>query len=260
MTATDVRHLTIHDIRLQEIEVEHCSELALTGFAEFSERFLNMLLELLYATPTVQTILSDADAMRSQARHWFHSSIFTFRAAFLLSNRGYYLESQILDRALIELLVKLRYFHKHPDEMEGFQSIATKKKATITWKKMFEEVLPGYYADEYSWSLSYVAHGGVGANAYRMEKDHAGNRSADLGVSYKELWAGASINQKTAFMLGYLRTYLKIFPEVVDSLNPGLRAELSAVEDFLERSLKEHIALKGGPNEWHQSVDGIWNV
>jgi hypothetical protein len=255
-----MRHLTIQDIQVQETEVEDSSESALTGFAEYSNRFLNTLIELLYATPVLQTISSDADAVKSQARHWFHSSIFTFRAAFLLSNRGYYLESQILDRALIELLVKLRYFHKHPNEMKDFQSIATKKKNTISWKKMFEEVMPGYYADEYSWSLSYVAHGGVGANAYRMKRDHEDNRFADLGVSYKEFWAGASINQKTAFMLGYLRTYRKIFPELVDFLNPELRTELSAVEDFLEKSLKEHIARKGGPNEWHQSVHAIWNV
>jgi hypothetical protein len=256
----DVRHLTIQDVRLQEAQVEGGTELCLPGFHEYFDRFVNVLLELLYATPPAKTVVIDADAMKSQARHWFHSCIFTFRAAMLLSNRGYYLESQILDRTLIEVLVKLRYFHKHPDKLTEFQSIAARKKNKITWKEMFDQVLPGYYVDEYCWSLSYVAHGGVGANVYRTERDPAGNGFADLGVSYKEFWASASTNQKAVFMLGYLRTYKKIFPESIDLLSPELHAEVFAVEDYLERCVKEHIAGKGRLNDWHRAVDPIWNV
>jgi uncharacterized protein DUF5677 len=255
-----VRHLTLQDVRLQEIQVEGHTESRLAGFTEYFDRFANILLKLLYATPAVKSAVTDVDQMKSQARHWFHSSIFTFRATVLLSSRGYYLESQILDRSLIEILVKLRYFHKHPDKLVGFQSIAAKRKNGITWKEMFDEVLPGYYVDEYGWSMSYVAHGGVGANVYRTERDAAGNGFGDAGVCYKEFWAGASINQKTVFMLGFLRTYRNIFPEAIGLLSSELRSELSAVEDFLERCVKEHIASKGGSNDWHKAAEPIWTL
>jgi len=255
----DVRHLTLRDVRLQEVQVEDHTESRLAGFAEYFDRFVNILIELLYATPAAKSPVTDVDSMKVQARHWFHSSALTFRSAVMLSNRGYYLESQILDRSLIEILAKVRYFHKHPDKLPGFQSLANKKKNRTTWKEIFNEVLPGYY-DEYSWSLSYVAHGGVGANVYRMEKDTAGNRFVSTGLSYKEFWASASANQKNVFMLGYLRTYRKIFPEAIGLLSPALRAELLDVEDFLERCVKEHIAGKSGSNDWHIATEAIWNV
>src|SRR5450759_1604010 len=144
------RHLRAEDFVGQEAFVEANTEVRLSGFLGYFERSVNLLIEMLYATPVLANLSTGMDGFRSQARLWFHSSLYTFRSSVMLSSRGYYLEAQILDRHLIEILVKLRYFFLHPERLETFQSLAKKKKkSTIQWKVMFDEVLPGYYEDEY---------------------------------------------------------------------------------------------------------------
>ncbi|MGA2903082.1 MAG: hypothetical protein ABSD98_04575 [Candidatus Korobacteraceae bacterium] len=240
----------------QEAVAEANTEASLADFLAYFERSLDLLIEMLYATPALLTLSTEMDEFKSQARPWFHSSFCTFRASVILSNRGYYFEAQILHRHLIEILVKLRYFFLHPEKLKTFDSLATKKKARITWKAMFDEVLPGYY-DEYSWSMSYVAHGGVGANAYRVTRDASGFGTADAGVAYKEFWAGAFANQTTVFLLGFLRTYQRILADSASSFSPELQKEISDVEALLESAIQSHIQ-HFGRNNWHDIVEPIW--
>ena len=61
-------------------------------------------------------------------------------------------------------------------------------------------------------------------------------------------------------MLGFLRTYKKIFPEATGFLSSEGRMELSRVENSLESCINEHIASKGGPNNWHNASKAIWNL
>jgi hypothetical protein len=250
------RHLRVRDLLHQEAVTEADTEGSLAGFLAYFERALDLLIEMLYATPALVSLSTKMDEFRSQAKHWFHSSLYTFRSSVILSSRGYYFEAQILDRPLIEILVKLRYFFLHPERLGTFQSLAAKKKAAIQWKVMFDEVLPGYYG-EYSWSMSYVAHGGVGANAYRVTRDASGIGTADTGVTYKEFWAGAFANQSTVFLLGFLRTYQRIFADSISAFSPELRKEISEVEALLESAIQSHIQ-HFGRNNWHDIVEPIW--
>ena len=251
------RHLRVRDLLHQEAVTEADTEASLAGFLAYFERALDFLIEMLYATPALVSLSTKMDEFKSQAKHWFHSSLYTFRSSVMLSSRGYYLEAQILDRHLIEILVKLRYFFLHPERLETFQSLAKKKKPTIQWKVMFDEVLLGYYEDEYSWSLSYVAHGGVGANVYRVRRDASGIGTADTGVAYKEFWASAFANQTTVCLLGFIRTYQRIFADSISTFSPQLRRDISEVETSLESAIQSHIQ-KFGRNRWHDATEPIW--
>src|SRR5258708_11554890 len=175
----------------------------------------------------------------------------------MLALAGYYLEAQIIGRHLIEVLVKMRYCHKHRDKLESLSSV-THKVAPVQFKTMFEEVMPGFY-DEYKNSLSYPAHGGIGASAYRVQRDPRGNRTLDTGVVYKEFWATAFVNQENVFLLGYLRTYRKLFPELDTALSTVEKQELQDVEAALENAVTQHVQFKGGENSWHKAAFFIWN-
>jgi hypothetical protein len=254
-----MRHLTIRDIAKQEIDVEVKTADSLNGFLELSERTLNLFIELVYVDPAIEDVESDVGALKSAARHWLYMSIFTFRASILLMSTGYYFEAHLLNRSLVEVLAKMMYFHTHPDKWKNFESLAAKKKASITFKAMFDEVLPGYY-DEYSWMFSYVAHGGVGARIFKIKHDSAGKRTPDTGVTYDETLAGLVLNHINMFLLGFLRIFASILPEVVQKLPDDRKKEFEDVQMLLETGVHEHIKLKGGENEWHQVTRPIWKT
>lgn len=188
-----MRHLTINDISEQEITVEAKTADSIHGFITLSERTLNLFIELMYVDPAIKDPGTDEGALKSAVCHWMYMGIFTFRASILLMTLGYYFEAHLLNRSLVEVLAKMMYFHRHPDKLKNFESLAEKKKASITFKTMFDEVLPGYY-DDYSWMFSYVAHGGIGARIFKIKQDSEGNRAPDTGVAYDETLAGLVLN------------------------------------------------------------------
>lgn len=60
------------------------------------------------------------------------------------------------------------------------------------------------------------------------------------------------------FLLGFLRIYERVLPEVVKNLTKDLEKELRDVDALLETAIREHIKLQGGENEWHQTTKPIW--
>ena len=77
-------------------------------------------------------------------------------------------------------------------------------------------------------------------------------------VAYDETLAGLVLNHVATFLLGFLRIYERILPEVVQTLTEDLKNELREVDSFLETAIREHIKLRGGENEWHQATRPIW--
>jgi hypothetical protein len=249
-------YLTIDRVVDQEMEVEETSRQLLGRCFELHERAMNALTRMIYWIPAADP-LTDEGKVRIQARMWLHSAIHSFRSSQKLVMAGYYLEADIIGRHLIEVLVKMRYCHKRPDKLESLSSLV-QKTAPIQFKTMFEEEMPGFY-DEYKQSLSYPAHGGVGASAYRTQRDSSGNRTLDTGVVYKEFWATAFVNRENIFLLGYLRTYHRIFPELMAALPASEQQELNEVEVALEKAVQQHVTYAGGENSWHKATFSIWN-
>jgi hypothetical protein len=246
--------LSIRSFRTQESDIREQTRSVVPGFFEFSEQALDTLIQLLYDAPRHRSVSPSQDEFAAQSVHWFYSAVYTATAATSLMETGYYLEARILFRALVEVLVKLAYFNVHPADMKKLPTLSAGKRTMLSWKAMFDSIWPGYY-EEYS-TLSYKVHGGIGANAYRLKRGPVGyKRELTMGLEYSEFWASAFINQLTPVLLGYLRTFVRIFG--TDWMSSELSQQYSASTKLLETAISGHIA-KFGKNDWHRRVEVMW--
>ena len=90
---------------------------------------------------------------------------YTLKSIHDLWIKGYYLESLTLLRHIVEGFAKLRYFTNHRDEILNHIN----GKNRVRFKKMFDELAPGYYDFHYGKMLSDFAHGGFKAYMLRVE-------------------------------------------------------------------------------------------
>jgi hypothetical protein len=254
-----MRELTTSDIAEQEIIVQQLTREKLGGFCAYFNRAIDLLIRLYYRIPRIEDVNTLNGNYLSHVSYSFYMSIFTFRACFVLLERGYYLEANILCRNLIEVFVKMRYFEKHKEKLETFEQPHIGKGPSVTFKTMFDEVLPGYYDIEYRWMLSHMAHGGVGARIFKIDFKSATDRYADTGVFYKERWASLVMNNLTNYIFGYIRFYKHIYPQVIRSSDEVTLHELKEIEDISKTSFEQHIALKGEENTWHKVSKLIWD-
>ena len=252
-----MRHLTYADILEQEEEVEAFTTTRLSGFFEYVRRALDLFIQLAYHRADIADLNTDHNRFKSAAQHWWYLGIYTFEAATLLMRRGLYLESQILHRNLVEVLGKLRYFDKHPEQLFPHESSSGPSRQKIKWKTIFDEVFPGFY-DQYRRVYCRAAHGGIGVSAYKAERVTPDNRNWDAGVIYKEFWASSVMNQTVLLLLGYIGAYRIIFADHIAVLPQAVRSELDAVEHWLQQGIEAHVKLHGGENEWHRATRAIW--
>lgn len=257
-----MHELNTSDIKRQEVSVREATHQRLAGFCDYFDDSINLLIRLYYRFPKIENVESPEGGYLSQLGYWFYMTTFSFRAAFLLMENGYYLEANTICRSLIETYVKMRYFAVHQDALKTFErpSVNSKKRPSITFKTMFDEVLPGYYDAHYRWMLSHMAHGGAGSMLFKADiSGGPKNIKADQGVVFSEKWASFIMNNLTCFIFGYLRLYKHQFADDWDEMDKNILAEFQRLEVILEKAFNEHIKLKGGENEWHKTSRPIWD-
>lgn len=153
------RCLNIDDILNQELFVEQETKHKLKGFYNKALDGINLLIKLQYLQPISQNDLSDENKYFSYVHSWFYLSIFTFRSCLLLLSKGYYFEAALVNRNLVEVLVKMHYFSRHKEKLKEFENIEALKtgKPKMNFRQMFDEVFPGFY-EKYRIE-SHIAHG-----------------------------------------------------------------------------------------------------
>lgn len=259
-----MRELNTSDIKEQEGQVRDTTSQRLAGFSAYFDEGINLMIGLKYRIPKIETIDPAEKEYLTHFDYSFLVSTFTFRACFLLFQSGYYLEAHILSRNLIEVLVKLRYYEKHKDvfhkEVLNSAKVETRNKPRVQFKKMFDEVLPGYYEVDYKWILSDAAHGGVSSWLFKNEIKSATDVKPHTGVFFHEDWASLVANHLSVFMLGYIRFYKHIYPKVIENLDSIKKQEFDAVEAKLLENFESHIKLKKGENRWHKVARNIFEI
>lgn len=74
---------------------------------------IEVLLQLIYFNESSKDINSPEGEFHSYCWHQYIDVPYSFRACYILWERGYYLESTIIIRSLLEKLIQLRYLDKH---------------------------------------------------------------------------------------------------------------------------------------------------
>ena len=192
------------------------------------------------------------------AQKWLYSSIFTFHSSLALAEQGFYTQSIILNRNLMEHLVTVRYLADKPEDIDRLQMVATKIKNPLKIRDRFEYVISGYYDLHYKFSSEF-SHPSHGSHVLKIQPDGAGGYNVDLGITFNVEWMSLCLNELTMLLAGFLKAYATKFKDVLRYRNiSDIDRTRDATKELLE-ILYSHIALKGGKNTWHKTTRPLWD-
>lgn len=156
-------------------------------------------------------------AMRSVVYYNLYHISLTYKAAYNLVHQGYYTESAILLRSIMESLVKMKYLHKQKDLDLVNTAVAghygyNGKKFKIRYETMFDDVSPGLY--EHYRMLCGMAHGSVAAYTLKIDTRDAQKIILDNGLVFKLNASSYIINQFSVYLFAHIKFMMLIFPEI----------------------------------------------
>jgi hypothetical protein len=179
---------------------------------------------------------------------------YTAWALFDIWKRGYYLESSILLRNLLEVLVQLRYFHRHPDRLEAHLH---PERASVRFADMFEDVAPGYYRKYYGQLLSAFAHGKGGQLYFRYDHADPNNRRIRMGCEYDRDHMSWVINQLGPLLFGFLSFFPIFFPANTVASDDTISYDLADAIRWLESGMRVHRTGFSQSEPWYQVLDRL---
>jgi len=186
--------------------------------------------------------------MRPKYAHYYQTP-YTFTSIISIWERGYYYESAVLLRTLLESLVQIKYFKEHMNKLEGYI-----KEKKIRIKDMFEYCAPGLYEHTYL-QLSDFAHGGVTKEIIRV-KEVSDERYVKVGCDYDEFFATYTINILYALLLGYLCC----FPQCFSNSREGVENDKEFKEIYsnkileMFKSIESHKMSNPKSKEWYKII------
>lgn len=180
---------------------------------------------------------------------------YILRASWLTTRSGYYAESAVFIRAMLEAFVQLRYFNAHAGSLVPHLSSKTRKDQ-VSFFTMFQAFAAGYYDDHYR-VLCSIAHSGAGLSVLSgMEEmnDGSGRMLPPIGCKFDSDVSSYIVNHTMMLLAGYMTCFPIWFPDyaalvdeeteqrrnaAVDSFREwraGLRANHPNTASWIERS------------------------
>lgn len=147
----------------------------------------------------------------------YHRVASTFKSVYDLFLRGYYTESTVLLRPIIESFVRLIYVNKNGtiDDvtkiLTGFGK-AKKEKYQIPISIMFQDISAEIY--HLYTILCDFTHGGLLSHIPKIRRDSSNYQDMVLGIEYNIEAAGLITNQYSIYLLCNLEYLNKIYPEM----------------------------------------------
>lgn len=218
--------ITFDCLRKQENDVK-CKTCNKYGkFCDFTIDGIELMIQgILYLInkeePDEKNEFEDFDSyFRFFAFTHYNTVCYTLMAAYNLLLTGYYSQSAILLRNIIETFVRLRYIKlKREKEYirnawsgDNFTKInENKKKHIIKYKEIFDSISPEMY--EPYIGLSKHSHGNINAISFKTV-DNGEKLYPDPGLIFKKELAEYIMYQYSVFLLAHLKFMMEIFPEV----------------------------------------------
>lgn len=159
-----MRRLSLAHVKRIELETERYTHSYLKGVLEYFPLAIDTLFQLIYFTGKKDGGTDEGDFRIYCWNQYYHVG-YSLRATFILYEKGYYLEANIILRKLLEILVKMRFLENNKGltmciwtDNRSFLKDGSKKPRI---KDMFDEVAPDLYKNYYGLLLSDFTHGGL---------------------------------------------------------------------------------------------------
>ena len=203
-------------------------------------------------------------AIRHTSAYHYHTIPYTFKAAFDLWRFGYYTESSILLRTVVEKYVKLRYLNKQKSvdliklSSAGHLGINGEKfSQKHKYRTMFDVVAPKLYKD-YQY-LCELSHGTnipylLKTNFLDIGIDAINSLHIDTGVSFNEKLSQMIVNPYCIYMLSHLEFMVRIFPEIKINMETEFSTKLHNTLDWLWKGVQEDPKFTKEQNEWRRGA------
>ena len=136
--------------------------------------------------------------------------------------KGYYSQSIVLLRRILESFVAVRYFSHHKSRIKR-HLYAQSQKDRVQFKVMFEFFAPGAYEELYAKCLCGVAHGGLSNIIFQGDFDPSRPGRMNMGTAYSARYSSYTINQLLAYCLGYIALANLIVPNLEDRFPKHVR-------------------------------------
>lgn len=179
---------------------------------------------------------------------------YTIRATCILIERGFYFEAISLIRNLFESFIQLRYFHNHKEII--MPHVFGKR---ITFKVMFEEIVPGFYDDIYN-QFSIYAHSGMSSSIFRIKYSTSGHGETTLGSEFNELGCSYAINKIVVILFGILNFVPILFPQYHSLVTNSTEIKRKESLAWLDSIVKADIEQKSEIKEFYDLVNPLINV
>ena len=209
-----------------------------SAWFNYYNKLIDCLFHVVYFVGEEKDVESDDGYFMAFAHSQFLKLPYTIRAISILLEKGYYLESALIVRNVLEVFVQLRYFNEHREKLNGH----VMKKQKIRLKTMFNEFNPELYTKMY-FALSDAAHGGFGSTVYRTTYKSATEGSTIMGSTYNDMFSNYILNQLIPLTYGiinyiplFFRQYKDLVITKIESNRKSVLNELKKIMNYPPKS------------------------
>lgn len=241
------------------------------GFCDYALNGIDLMIKgVLYLRNSEIDKFVDADvvkyndfrhALRIFSYHHYHRIIFCFKAAYNLLLQGYYTESALLMRHVVETFVRLKYIAKMQNE--DFVNLAFSghrglngKRFNVTYEKQFNEIAPGLY--KYYRTLCDISHGAIASSILRSDIVE-GKIQYDMGIVFRPKESTYVINQFSVYLLAHIEFMRWVFPEIDKNRSESYATKEHKTLAILWQ-LMEQISKDDKSKRWYDSVKQLVNT
>ena len=263
---TDLLNEQEHQVALQTQEMFGKGRY---GFCDFSLDGIDLLLQGIHYFRNADDALDDTGewknhrlATRSIVYYNLYHVSLTYKAVYNLIHQGYYTESAILLRSIVESLVRMKYLHKHKNIDLVNTAFAGHygydgKKFKVRYETMFNSIAPGLY--ECYRLLCDMAHGSFAAHALKIAKRDYVRKTITLdhGLIFKLQESTYVVNQFSVYLFAHIKFMLLIFPEIEKNMTGPYASKYYKTISKFEAVMK-NFSENEQNKKWYATVKQLW--
>jgi len=186
------------------------------------------------------------------AKHFIHAP-YTLKAINDLFFTGYYLETLILARHLLEAFVRMKYFKKFPEKLEPHLN----NKMRITYKTMFNEFSPEIYESWYGDQLSDAAHGVYFKEILQTDRSDNNNLKVINGPEFDIIASDYALVWIFSLFLAFLKSFFLCFPQNTLSNDLDLKDRHIKSIEVLKTYIDSHKKIQQNSMKFYEPFEKL---